>query len=349
MRAAIGVDLGGTSIKYGLITEEGKLLKKISKPTGKSRGELRILKDIAEEIGRIQKEFTKKKGFVIGAGIGIPGPVLKDGYVENCVNLNFQNINPQEILEAMLGKMPIAVGNDANVAALGEMWQGSGRGFDSILIVTLGTGVGGGVVQERQIVYGSRGLAGELGHVVVKPDEKELCNCGKRGCLDQIASATGIVRMTERILRFTSAPSVLRDKPRLDAKMIVHAAKTGDALAYLSLDYCMSFLGKCLAEAGCILDPQVFVIGGGVSQAGSFLTDMIQRHYENNLSLTKRKTPIIPAQLGNDAGIYGAAKMIITQEKERMEKENAVRGESGILWRNSGTGDRSSKVSGGLK
>lgn len=349
VRAAIGVDLGGTNIKYGIISEEGKLLKKISKPTGKNRGELQILKDIAEEIKKIQTEFIKNNGYIIGAGVGIPGPVLKNGYVENCVNLNFREINPQKVLEEMLYKMPIAVGNDANVAALGEMWQGSGRGFDSILIVTLGTGVGGGVVQERQIVYGSRGLAGELGHVVVKPDEKEFCNCGKRGCLDQIASATGIVRMTKRILDFTSAPSILREEQWLDAEKIVHAAKEGDVIAYLSLDYCMSFLGKCLAEAGCIIDPQVFIIGGGVSQAGSILKDMIQRHYEKNLSLTKQKTPIVIAELGNDAGIYGAAKMIMIQEKERMEKQNDDRSEPSIIWRNSGACSRGGRASGRLK
>lgn len=345
MRAAIGVDLGGTMVKYGLISENGELIKKISRPTRKNKGELLILRDIAEDIKKMHNEFKKNDCYIMGAGVGIPGPVLRNGYVETCVNLNFQEINPQNVLEEMLEQIPVTVGNDANVAALGEMWQGAGRGYHSILIITLGTGVGGGIVQEQQIVYGSRGLAGEIGHVVVKPDEKEICNCGKRGCLDQIASATGIVRMTKRILEFTSAPSILRNEVQLDAEKIVYAAKAGDAIAYLSLDYCMSFLGKCLADAGHIIDPQVFVIGGGVSQAGDFLINMIQRHYEKNLSLTRQKTPIVAAELENDAGIYGAAKMIMIQENQRMEKRNVGRSESSILWRNSGAGSRGSRIS----
>ncbi|MDO4322496.1 MAG: ROK family glucokinase [Lachnospiraceae bacterium] len=317
MNVAIGIDLGGTNIKYGLITEKGDVIKKISLPTRRNSGERQILSDIAAEVVRLQQEFMGQNTYkMLGIGVGIPGPVRADGYVETCVNLNFKKINPAEALSEMLKDMPIVVGNDANVAALGEMWLGGGKGYKNILVVTLGTGVGCGVVLNGRIVFGKAGLAGEIGHIIVNPNEVDQCNCGKRGCLDQFASAEGIVRNAKRILEFSSMSSELRNIPKdeLTAEKIVNIAKNGDGLAYFILDYCMSFLGKCLADTAYVIDPDVFVIGGGVSKAGAFLTDMIQKHYEKQISLSEERTPVIVAQLGNDAGIYGAARMVFDKE-----------------------------------
>lgn len=310
MKLAVGIDVGGTNIKYGVFTESGSLLEKRLLPTGKSdAGGEALFSAIADETRRIVRVYESRGDTVAGVGIGMPGPVLPDGRIENCVNLHLKDINPSRTLSEMTEGIPVFVGNDANVAALGELWKGGGKGYRSILLVTLGTGVGSGVVLDGEIVSGVKGLAGEIGHIVVNPHEKERCNCGKRGCLDQIASARGLVRTAEKMLKFTEAPSMLRSGTSLCAEKIVNAARAGDALAYIVLDYCMSFLGKCLADASYVLDPQVFVIGGGVSQGGSIITDMVRRHYEKTATLVREKTPIVLAELGNDAGIYGAAKL----------------------------------------
>lgn len=323
MRLAIGIDVGGTNTKYGVFTEAGRMIKKISLPTVCGKDGLYIFEQITEEVQKLKQQFSKGETYIMGIGIGMPGPVMEDGYVENCVNLNLKDVNPSQIIGKMLKDIPVTVGNDANVAALGEMWEGGAVGYDSIIVITLGTGVGSGIVLNRRILYGEKGLAGEIGHIIVNPKEKEICNCGKYGCLDQIASARGIVRIAERMMEFTDLPSELRQMRKISARKVAEAAKKGDALSYLVLDYCMSFLGKCLADVSYVIDPQVFVIGGGVSQAGSFLTDMIQRHYEKNATLIKNKTPVVIAKLGNDAGIYGAAKLAF-------DRDNAMRRERKI-------------------
>ena len=272
------------------------------------------MEEISTTVRNLEKEFKNEQYQMAGVGIGMPGPVLTDGSVENCVNLNLKDMKPETVLSEMLNGISVFAGNDANVAALGELWKGGGKGYESIVVITLGTGVGGGVVLNNRITNGDKGLAGEIGHIVVNPYETDLCNCGKRGCLDQIASAKGIERMARRILDFTDAPSILRSTKSLSAKSIIDAAKQGDTLAYVIVDYCMSFLGKCLADVSYVIDPQVFVIGGGVSQGGRILTDMIQRHYQREATLVKKKTPVLPARLGNDAGIYGAAKMVFDKQ-----------------------------------
>lgn len=316
MNIAIGIDVGGTNLNFGVFTQSGQLIKKSIRSTNITSGGKTILINVADEIKSIQNELAVSRHRILGVGIGMPGPVLDNGYVESCVNLNLKDMNSTVTLSELLNGIPVVTGNDANVAALGEMWKGGGEGYQSLLFVTLGTGVGSGVVFKQRIVYGSKGLAGEIGHIVVNPHEVEVCNCGKRGCLDQMASATGIVRNAKRFLEFTDAESGLRSLPQLTAKEIVDFAKQGDVLAYIIVDYCMSFLGKCLADVSYVIDPQVFVIGGGVSKAGEFLTKMIERHYEKYASLKKEKTPVVVAKLGEDAGIYGAAKMIIDAQRK---------------------------------
>lgn len=312
MTKYVGVDIGGTDIKFGVFTEKGKLMDKWQVPTDIGRQGKNLWKQISKEI-RIHTENGKE---VIGIGAGVPGPVQEDGFVEVCVNLGIRNFNPCRILaEEFPGKM-IMAGNDANVAALGEMWQGSGRGYRNLAVVTLGTGVGSGIILDGKIVCGAKGLSGEIGHMMINPEETELCTCGGRGCLDQMASATGIVRYTRKLLMSGKQHSVLENSPLLTTREIFTAAREGDTLAAESVEHCLSFLGKSLAFVSYVIDPEIFIIGGGVSRAGEYLIEIVQKYYDQYAVLKKEKAPIVLASLGNDAGIYGAARMVIREERD---------------------------------
>lgn len=301
----MGIDIGGTTTKFGVFTKEGRLLDKWSVPTDISENGKHIIPKIYREI----KVFTESKGRISGAGLGIPGPVTQEGFVENCVNLGWRDVNPERELAGLLGDVLVAGGNDANVAALGEAWKGAGAGCENIFMVTLGTGVGGGAVVNGEIVNGMQGLSGEIGHIPVNEKETEKCNCGNCGCLDQIASATGIVRYTRRLLRESSRESCLEDRDGLTAAEITAAAASGDAIGTEGLAYSMTCLGKSLAIVSHIIDPEMFIIGGGVSAAGEMLIPMIQEGYDRHIYLKKSHAAIRLAKLGGDAGIYGAARL----------------------------------------
>lgn len=244
--------------------------------------------------------------------MGIPGPVLPDGSVTLCVNLGWRDMNPQRELSALLDGLPVKSGNDANVAALGEMWQGGGKGFSDIVMVTLGTGVGGGVIIDEKIVAGRHGLGGEIGHIHARDEETESCNCGGVGCLEQIASATGIAREARRKMAAETTPSVLREKgDGVTAKDVLDAAKAGDAFADEVVETASRYLGLVLSHVALTVDPEAFVIGGGVSRAGQFLIDKIDKYYRKYTVISKDAGIITLAKLGNDAGIYGAARMVL--------------------------------------
>lgn len=301
-----GIDVGGTNIKFGIFSYKGELVEKWLVATDlKEKG-----KNIWDQIYREITEHTNllKLG---GIGIGIPGPVLENGFVDACVNLDLRNFNPVTILHTYFPDIKIAAANDANVAALGEQWKGSGQGYKSIGLITLGTGVGGAVIVDGKLRYGANGLAGEIGHIRLNPEEREICTCGGIGCVDQIASATGIVRFAKKKLGEDNEESVLRNKKKLTAKTIVDAAKAGDHIAEYVIRYCMKYLAKALAAVTYIVDPEVFLIGGGVSEAGDYLINMIQELYDPYITLSKNKIPILKASLGNLAGIYGAAKLVM--------------------------------------
>ena len=207
----IGVDVGGTSVKVGIFETTGELLDKWEVKTRKEENGKYILPDVAASIReKVSAMGLDLKTDIAGAGLGVPGPVMPDGSVEVCVNLGWKNVNPQKELSALLDGIPVKSGNDANVAALGEMWQGGGKGYDNLVMITLGTGVGGGVILDQKIVAGRHGLAGEIGHIHVRDEEKEYCNCGGQGCLEQICSATGIAREARRKMAASETASVLR-------------------------------------------------------------------------------------------------------------------------------------------
>ena len=303
-----GVDIGGTATKFGAFTAEGVKLSQWEIPTDTADQGARILPAVASEIRRYAENDLSR---VAGVGVGIPGPVLRNGRVERCVNLHWSDFNPARELSALLGGVPCFAGNDANMAAMGEYWQGGGRGAHSVILITLGTGVGSGIILDGKVVYGAHGLGGEVGHTLCDPDESLPCNCGRIGCLDQIASATGIVRRAERMLAVCDTPSALRSLERITAQDVFDAAKAGDALAAQVADICMDFLAKSLSMLSCVIDPELFIIGGGVSKAGAYLIDLVTRHYDEYATLSEQKARIVLAELGNDAGIYGTAKLAI--------------------------------------
>ena len=309
----IGIDIGGTSVKIGLFESTGELIDKWEVRTRSEDGGINILPDVAASIrSKVQEMGLDLKRDIAGAGMGIPGPVLSDGYVEVCVNLGWHNANPQEELSKLLDGIPVKSGNDANVAALGEMWQGGGMGCRDLVMVTLGTGVGGGVIIDQRIITGKHGLGGEIGHIHVRDEEKERCNCGGVGCLEQVSSATGIAREARRRMAASDKDSILRQVgDRVTAKDVLDAAKAGDELALEVMETVGHYLGVALAAISMVVDPEIFVIGGGVSRAGQFLVDLIQKYYEQFTPISKNKAKIVLATLGNDAGIYGAARLIL--------------------------------------
>lgn len=307
----IGIDIGGTTVKIGIFTAAGEILKKWEIPTRKEENGKNILGDIARSIKETAKEMGLPLSDFTGAGMGLPGPVEPDGHIPFCVNLGWKEGNPQEELTGLLDGMPVKSGNDANVAALGEMWRGGGIGFKNLVMVTLGTGVGGGVILNEQIWPGTHGVGGEIGHIHVIEGEEESCNCSGKGCLEQAASATGIVRVASRRLAADSRPSSLREIKDLTAKDVLDEAKKGDALALESVETSCRYLGWVLASVTMVLDPEAYIIGGGVSKAGTFLTEKIQKYHDELSPMATRKAKVVLAKLGNDAGIYGAARLIL--------------------------------------
>lgn len=308
-----GVDLGGTTVKIGLFSIEGQLQDKWEIPTRTESHGAEILSDIAASIQRRMDTGHLSKEQVTGIGIGVPGPVLNENIVQGCVNLGWGNVRVADELSALTG-LKVKAANDANVAALGEQWQGGGKGFQNLVMFTLGTGVGGGIIQNGRIISGANGAAGEIGHMVIVDSDEVVgtCGCGHRGCLEQVASATGIVNLTEKKLAECSQDSVLRDISPLTAKDVLDAAKAGDALAEQAAENMMKQLGRAAAYIACVVNPDIFVIGGGVSKAGEYLIEGISRYYKDYAFHASADTKFALASLGNDAGMIGAAGMVCT-------------------------------------
>ena len=309
---AFGVDVGGTSVKLGLFSSEGSLLEKWEIPTRTENNGDHVLPDIVASI--LSKLTEKNIPFeeIEGIGIGVPGPVSADFTVNKCINLGWGVFNLKEKMNQLLPQIPkIAAGNDANVATLGELWQGGGKGYHSAVMFTLGTGVGGGIVVNDQIVAGTNGGAGEVGHMTVNPQESVPCACGKYGCLEQYASANGLVRMGKVMLFQSYKPSKLREMENFTAKDICDLAREGEEMALDIVDRFGEYLGRAMSYVSCTVDPDICIIGGGMSRAGSIITDAILKYYRRYAFHVSTGTSIALAELGNDAGIYGCAKMIL--------------------------------------
>ena len=306
-----GVDVGGTTVKMGFFETSGELLDKWEIKTDTSDNGKAVLPDIAQAIDNKLAQEGISKSDVEGVGIGVPGPVRSDGVVNGCVNLGWGVINVAEELGAQTG-LKVKVGNDANVAGLGEMWQGGGKGSKDVIMVTLGTGVGGGIIVDGHVVAGYNGAGGEIGHITVNHDEIEPCNCGQYGCLEQYTSATGIVRTAKRKLAKTQDATKLRDYKDITAKDIFDAAKEGDTFAKERVDDLGQKLALAAGNIALMVDPEVFVIGGGVSRAGQILLDAVNAHFKKYTFGKAQETGFVLATLGNDAGIYGAASLMLS-------------------------------------
>ena len=294
----------------GFFETTGNLIDKWEiKTNTENKGES-ILSDVAQSIDNKLAQEGISKDDVQGVGIGVPGPVTSDGVVNRCVNLGWGVKNVQEELSSLTG-LKVKVGNDANVAALGEMWQGAAKGSKDVIVVTLGTGVGGGIIVDGKIVAGATGAGGEIGHITVNEAEIEPCNCGQYGCLEQYASATGIVRMAKRKLAKSDEATTLRNMEDLSAKIIFDEAKAGDEIAKGLVDELGKILGSALSNIACVVNPEVVVIGGGVSKAGTILTDVIKKYFIETSFLACKDAKFVLAELGNDAGIYGCVQMIL--------------------------------------
>ena len=309
MKYCFGIDIGGTTVKIGLFTTEGELLEKWEiKTRTENHGEA-ILPDVAESLQNKMQEKNIRKSEVDGIGIGIPAPVMEDGVVQKTANLGWGYKEVTREMKELTG-LPVAAGNDANMAALGEMWLGAGKGQKNMIMVTLGTGVGGGIMVNGKPLAGSHGAGGEIGHFCVNEEETETCGCGNTGCLEQYASATGISRLARRRLERDDSPSSLRGS-EISAKAVFDALKEGDAVAKEIVEEFGSYLGHALAAIAVITDPSVIVIGGGVSKAGEILLEYVEKSFHEKAYFANQDTRFVLAQLGNDAGICGAAKLIL--------------------------------------
>ena len=312
---AFGIDLGGTTAKVGLFTTAGELLEKWEVPTDTSNAGEHILENLAAAVQGKMQEKGLTADQVEGVGIGVPGPVLNSriGPII-CANLGgWGNRNVAEELSALLGGIKVLVGNDANVAALGEIWVGAAKGCRSAVMVTLGTGVGGGVIVNGKVIDGAHGAGGEIGHITVNRHETATCGCGKHGCLEQYSSATGVVRCMKKLLdENPDTPCTLRGTD-FAAKDVFDAARSGDVLAAREVDEMTDTLGMALASIAATTDPEMFMIGGGVSRAGDVLFTPLREHFKTYAFRSCRETPIVAATLGNDAGIYGSVRLIVDE------------------------------------
>ncbi len=311
MRYGFGVDLGGTTVKIAWFNESGTMLNKWEIPTVTENDGAQVLPDIAASVLAFLEKQNIDRQQVIGIGIGVPGAVDGNGVVNKCINLGWDyKFNIEQKLSELTG-LPVKAGNDANVAALGEAWKGGGQGCENMVFATLGTGVGGGIIVNGKLLAGVHGAGGEIGHLVVNTGETERCNCGKFGCVEQYCSATGIVRLAKQRLLADSTPSALRSVENLTCKDVFDAGKNGDALALEVLEQVYDYMGQFLANVCCAVDPQVVVLGGGVSKAGQCLLDGAKKYFDRYIFHASSTITFALATLGNDAGAYGAFKLVL--------------------------------------
>ena len=308
-----GIDIGGTTVKMGLFDEKGDMLEKWEIVTRKENNGENILPDIVKSIKEKNSEKSIETDDILGIGMGVPGPITEDGRVLKCANLGWGIFSVADEMSKLTGVKKVKVGNDANVAALGEQWRGGGRGFDNIVMVTLGTGVGGGIIMNGKILTGENGAAGEIGHITVNPKETLTCGCGCKGCLEQYSSATGVIRLAKERLEASDKPSELRKyaDDQIGGKEVFDAYKAGDELAAEAVDEFAAYLGMGLGNVASVVDTQAFVIGGGLSKNGPIVIELIKKQYEKNVMFALKNTEFRLAELGNDAGMYGAVRMVI--------------------------------------
>lgn len=311
-RFIIGVDMGGTYIKFGRFGADRTVLEKWKIKTPEKKEEELVYSIVDEMRQNLNKNGIMEEQ-LLGAGIGVPGTVSNDGIVIHAPNIGWRMTDIKRIWNRYC-QIPVFAANDANTAALGEYHCGSGKGYSSMVFVTLGTGVGAGVIQDGKMLTGVHGAAGELGHMPVNIEENEPCSCGKRGCLEQYASANGVVCMLKKILKYSDMPSKLRNLADITAKELFEAAGCGDKAAVAAAEEFGKAMGRALACTAAVIDPEVFVIGGGMSEAGSILLDYIGKYYQQYVFTPSQGAKFVLASLGNEAGIHGAARLVMDKK-----------------------------------
>ena len=317
MKYGFGIDLGGTTVKLAFFDETGAMLAKWEIPTVTANNGEQILPDIATSVRKYLTENSIDPGNILGIGLGVPGAVRPDGTVNRCVNLGWGVFNVQTELEKLTG-FPVKAGNDATIAALGECWKGGGAGYHTLVLATLGTGVGGGIILDSKPLYGANGAGGEIGHMVLNRNEAEKCGCGKQGCVEQYCSATGIVRVAKKMLSASDAACGLRNIDNFTCKDVFALSSGGDAFAQEILEQIYAYMGEFLANACCVIDPEIIVLGGGVSRAGQPLLDGVEKYFKKYAFHAQVNTKFALATLGNDAGVYGAFKLALDEQEGKL-------------------------------
>ncbi len=319
--AAIGVDLGGTAVKMGLVDHAGNILDILELRTPVAEGYAGVIHFLTAMTDRLLQANRLGWHDVQGVGVGVPGYVeLPEGTVVEAVNLGWRNVPLKQDLER-IWRVPVTVDNDANAAALGEMWTGAGQGASNLLCLTLGTGIGGGVIINGEVYHGTSGIAGEIGHMTVRREGGRQCNCGRKGCLETEASATAIVKDVQEQLKLNGTGPLQEEYDRsgtITAKAVVQLAEQGDPVCQGIIRKVGRTLGTALANVCCVLNPEIIVIGGGVSRAGNLLLNPVREAF-NTAALPRiaQKTSIAPAKLGNQAGLIGAAWLVQHSSKNQ--------------------------------
>lgn len=309
----VGIDIGGQTTKLGVVDARGTVLSQTVIRTDTHNDVEKYVDELAEALNRIIGE-SKTEGNIRGIGVGAPNGNYYTGTIENAVNISWGGsgtIPFAKLLSERMGGLPVALTNDANAAAVGEMTYGAARGMKNFIMITLGTGVGSGIVINGEVVYGHDGFAGELGHTTAVRNNGRTCNCGKTGCLETYASATGVTRTAREWLELTDEPSTLRSLDTISSKDVYDAAKEGDKLALKIFEFTGKMLGRSFADFVAFSAPEAIVLFGGLARAKEFLAKPIEDAMnENLLPLWQGKIKIVFSQLKeSDAAILGASAL----------------------------------------
>lgn len=308
MRYGFGVDIFGPNIKFGFFDETGRLLEKWKIAYSIDRGGNDILPTVAEEIESCMSRNMLFEDDIIGVGVGIPGPVNDSGVVNKCVNFGWGVFNIDRALSGLTG-LRVKSSNNANLSALGEYWKG--KGSRNMVLMAMNTGLGGAVVCSGSLVFGAHGGGGEIGHMVVNTEETEACSCGRRGCVEQYCSPTGIVRLARRRLASTRANSMLRNARFFDYKAVLNAADKGDILAMEVMDQVYRYAGLALANICCVTNPDTIVLGGEFCKIGTEALESVESHFRQYVFHANQNVTFRLAALDTDACIHGAFKLVL--------------------------------------
>jgi glucokinase len=320
-KVAVGIDLGGTSTKLSLVKSTGEIVDKWNIPTDTSEAGSKIIPNIIQSLKQKISELNVANSDIIGIGMGAPGAINRnEGTVSGAYNLNWVEVQPvQSVFEASFG-VPFFIDNDANVAALGEKWRGSGNNLKNVVFITLGTGVGGGVIITNQLLTGNHGCAGEIGHIHVSDNPIFQCTCGNQGCLESVASATGMIHLSKYLAQEHEGSSKLKqtilEKDEITVKEVFDAAKVKDTLGLVILENFGNYIGLACSHIANILDPDKIIVGGGIAAAGSILlSEIFETYHKYTFPKARDKELLTLARLGNDAGILGAAYLVMSNQK----------------------------------